>query len=240
MCKKHDTLVYLLIIFFCVACGPRKIVSPHAQHEMIAPYIMEGASYEFGGAFSLNDWSVRRREEDTHVRTYPAKSFSLFLGMSDGEGSFSGGGGMEFVGAPLNMTDNALSGFALYFRPYLSFQLGSSIATGRLVISPLVFGMMFGEDEWIDGNELAKFTTYQLTLLLHNPQPARHVVSGGFRFAPRALGILLGYEGAMTDNTFLRAEMSYLTPKLFAELAVDEAVKGEVYYLTLGMFWRGR
>ncbi|KPK69415.1 hypothetical protein AMJ87_10535 [candidate division WOR_3 bacterium SM23_60] len=237
--RKYNVFICLVVLVI-VACGPRKILSPHTQHEMIAPYIMQGTSYEFGGSFTFNDWTVGGREEHTYIRTYPAKSFSLFLNMSDGEGTFSGGGGMEFIGAPLSMTDNALSGFALYMRPYLSFQLGSSIATGRLAISPLIFGLMLGEDEWIEGNELTKFIFYQLTLLLHNPQPSRHVFSGGFRFAPRSVGILLGFEGAMADNVFLRSEMSYVTPRLFAPSNPDEEVRGEVYNLTFGMFWRGR
>jgi hypothetical protein len=207
---------------------------------MIAPYMIQGTSFEIGGASTFNDWSVSGRDEHTYVRTYPAKSFSLFLNFSDGDSTFNGGGGMEFIGAPLTMTDNALSGFALYFRPYLSFQLGGSIATGRLAISPLIFGMMFGEDEWIEGNELAKFSIYQLTLLLHNPQPARAVVSGGLRFAPRSIGILLGFEGAMADNVFLRSEMSYVTPTFAASVDPDEEVRGEVFHLTFGMFWRGR
>ena len=239
----HYKYVFLyklsFILFVLLNCATR-IISPHAQNEMLAPYNLGAQKHEFGGAFAYNGWVVDRSKDVTYDKTYPTGSFSFYYNTST-KGKIAWLGGIELISASLEWTDHNMSNYVVYLRPYLGLQLNGSVITLRLNFSPLIIGGTLGDDEWTTGSELAEFTRYQFTCLLHNPQPAPHILYGGIRFAHRTIGSVLGYEFAFTKNSFLRTEYSYLNPAPFSDLGIDDdnvAVKGSVHYLTVGIFER--
>ncbi|KPL15931.1 hypothetical protein AMJ74_00305 [candidate division WOR_3 bacterium SM1_77] len=237
--------VYIILnLLICISCFvlncAARVISPHVQNELIIPNNTPGVRHEIGGAFAYNKWIIDKEEGVIYSQTYPSASFSLYYNPSYtlGKHGWLGLiGGLEVIGAPLAWSDPDVEGFAVYTRPYAGVQLNGSVMTLRSVFSPVIMGTVWGDGEWITGAVLADFTAYQSTLLLHNPRPTNHAVWGGYRVGSGAHGPVAGYGFAFNKTTFLRAEYSYLSPKLFASFVVDrEEVGGNVHYLTLGLF----
>jgi hypothetical protein len=242
--KSVSIILKVLLVTCCILNCATKVISPHVQNELIIPNNTPGARHEIGGAFAYNKWAIDKEEGIVYNQTYPSASFSLYLNSSYGLGKQGWFGvlvGGEVIGAPLVWSDPDLEGFAVYAKPYAGVQLNGAVITLRSIFSPWIAGTVWGDGEWTTGMALADFTAYQISLLLHNPQPTKHTFWGGYRVGSGAHGPVAGYGFAFNETTFLRAEYTYLMPKAFASLVIDRAeVGGNVFYLTLGLFARLR
>lgn len=241
MNRKYINISLLLLsALFILRCAPI-VYSPHAQNEMITPYNRMGEIHEIGGAFAFNKWVVHQGGDTVYIKTYPSASLSLFHNAYTGWGRFGGIGGIELIGCPTQWEDPDISGFFLCLKPYLGFQYNGSFVTGRLNISPFSFVAGYGNGEWGVGCGPTKSTIYQLTILLHNLQSAKHTYWGGVRSSVGAIGFIGGYEYSFDNCWSLRAEYSYLMKPLFPILLTDdefESIVGSVHYLTIGFFKR--
>lgn len=225
-----------------IDCRPT-VYSPHAQNEMVIPYNREGEIHEIGGGFSLNKWNITERGDTVYIRTYPSVSFNFSHNAYVSNGKFGGLGGVELIGCPISwwLPDPDASGLLLWLKPYAGCQYNGSNTTWRASFSPISFSGGFGDGEWGVGGGLYMLTFYQLTFLLHNTLPSKHVLWGGLRNSPGAFGILGGYEHSPSEKFSMRAEYSYLLKPPFSLLLTKEQLesfKGSVHYLTLGFFLR--
>jgi hypothetical protein len=219
-------------------CAPI-VYSPHAQNEMIAPYVRPGEGHELGATSAVNLWLIEEHQDTIYLRTYPTGSFSFFHNAQYGTGNFGSIGGIEMIAFPTAWYDSEGEGFVVFFKPYLGVQYASSILTCRLNLSPISFAIGVAGGEWEMGGNLNRLTLYQASLILHN-QPSKHNYWIGIRNSPAALGGLCGYQYSFTDKYILRAECSLLTKPPFS-LTLDEgernSIKGYVLYITAGFFF---
>ncbi len=234
-------LLLSLSIFLVIICCAPIVYSPHAQNEMITPYNLIGERHEISGAFAYNNWTIHRGSDTVYIRTYPSASFSFFHNAYYARGNFGGIGGLELICFPSQWLVDDASGSIFYFKPFVGFQYSGSIITSRLNFSPINFAFGYGNGELGLGGGLAKLTFYQLTILLHNRLPSKHICWGGVRNSPGALGIIGGYEYSFNSKNFIRAEYSFLKPppfSIFFNKEDLESIVGSVYYLTVGFFRR--
>ncbi|MGB7054495.1 MAG: hypothetical protein WBE28_04160 [bacterium] len=230
----------LLESVFIGSCAP-VVYSPHAQNEMVAPYNRVGEIHELGIAPALNIWGVSEHEDTIYIKTYPTTSFSLFHNAYYAHGKISGIGGIELISFPTAWHVSGTEGFVFLFKPYLGFQYNSANLTLRLNFSPISFAVGVSGGEWDAGGDLNKLTFYQLSVLLHNRKPSRNVYWIGVRNSPAALGALFGYEYSFTKKYSIRMESSALTKPPFSLLLSSqelESIRGYVFYITAGVFFR--
>ncbi len=230
----------LLLSILGASCAPT-VFSPHAQNEMVAPYNRTGDIHELGIAPALNIWDVREHEDTTYMRTYPTTSFSFFHNAYYAKGKLSGLGGIELVAFPSSWHVPNAEGFVLLFKPYLGGQYNGDNLTVRLNFTPLSFAVELAHGEWETGGSWNRLILYQLTMLLHNRKPSKHIYWIGARNSPAAIGAIFGYEYAMQEKHIIRMECSALTkPPFSLTLGNQElqSIRGYVFYITAGYFAR--
>lgn len=220
-------------------CAPTAF-SPHAQHEMVTPYNRDGEIHELGAASSLNHWFITEQPDTIYIRTHPAASLNLFHNAYLASGTFGFIGGVESLFCPASWWVPEDEGFVFVFTPHLGLQLAGANLTLRLRFAPYNLGFVAGGDG--DAGLGANFVTfYQLSLLLHNRQPSRHSYWIGMRNTPSALGGLAGGQYSFSDRTAFRAECSILAPPPFSPFFDEDdlnTIRGRVFYITAGMFFR--
>jgi hypothetical protein len=228
-----------VITIILSTCAP-VVYSPHAQNEMIAPYIRSGEGHEVGATSAVNLWFIEEHQDTIYLRTYPAGTFSFFHNAQYGTGNFGSFGGIEAIAFPTAWYDSEGEGFVTVFKAYLGVQYASSILTCRLNLSPINFVIGVAGGEWEMGGNLNRLTLYQASLILHN-QPSKHNYWIGVRNSPAALGGLCGYQYSFNDKNVMRAECSLLAKPPFS-LTLDDSerksIKGYVLYITGGFFFR--
>lgn len=228
----------LLLSIFIGSCAPI-VYSPHAQNEMTAPYNRIGDVHEIGVAPALNLWSVEKHVDTVYLQTYPTASFSFFHNAYYSQGRLGGIGGIELVAFPTTWLVSGGEGFVFLFKPYLGLQYNTSYFTLRLNFSPISFAAGVAGGEWAAGGDLNKLTFYQLSVLLHNQRPSKHIYWIGARNSPAALAGLAGYEFSFTKKHMIRMECSVLAKPPFSLLLNSqelESIKGYVFYMTTGVF----
>ena len=208
---------------------------------MITPYNRIGDIHEVGIAPALNIWGVSEHEDTVYLQTYPKTSFSLFHNASYAQGKLGGIGGIELVSFPTSWHVSEGEGFVFLFKPYLGLQYSGTNLTLRLNFSPASFAVGIAGGEWAAGGNLNNLTFYQLTALLHNQRPSKHIYWIGARISPAALGAVFGYEHSFTKKHMVRMECSALTKPPFSLLLNEpelESIRGYVFYITAGLFVR--
>lgn len=244
MKKKCNKFVFSYILLLgnllILNCAPI-VFSPHAQNEMVTPYNRMGGAHEIGGALSLNKWMINQDEDTIYIRTYPSTSLSFFQNLYYSQGKFGRFGGFELIFLPTQLWVSEVSGFMLWLKPYLGFQYNKIPITCRLNFLPIDLGVSYGNGEFDIGWGLNEISFYQLTILLHNNQPSKHIYWGGIRNSPIALGFVAGYEYSLDIHHSLRIEYSYLRPPPFSLLLSESELEtfiGSVHYITIGFFKR--
>jgi hypothetical protein len=210
---------------------------------MVAPYNRSGEIHELGIAPALNIWDVSEHEDTMYIQTYPKTSFSVLHNAYYTKGKTSGIGGIELVSFPTAWHVSGADGFVCLFKPYLGLQYNTTIFTLRLNFSPISFAVGLAGGEWDAGGDLNKLTFYQLSALIHNQKPSKHIYWLGVRNSPAAIGALFGYEYSLSDKCMIRAESSALTKPPFSLLLQREelnSIRGYVFYITAGLFLRLR
>jgi hypothetical protein len=206
---------------------------------MVAPYNRTGDIHEVGIAPALNIWDVTEHQDTTYIRTYPTTSFSFFHNAYYSKGKLSGIGGIELVAFPSSWYVSGGEGFIAFFKPYLGGQYNGDNITVRLNFTPLGFAVELASGEWDGGWN--RLILYQLTVLLHNRKPSKHIYWIGARNSPTAVGAIFGYEYSFTEKNFIRMECSALTrPPFSLTLGSEElkSIRGYVFYITAGYFIR--
>lgn len=229
-----------LLSILSVSCAPT-VFSPHAQNEMIAPYNRVGEIHELGIAPALNIWDVSEHEDTTYMQTYPKTSFSLFHNAYYAQGKLSGIGGIELVAFPSSWHASDGEGFVFLFTPYVGSQYNGDNFTVRLNITPLSYAVALAGGGMDAGSSLNRFIIYNLTILLHNRKPSKHIYWMGVRNSPSAVGALFGYEYSLKGKHLMRTECSALTkPPFSLTLGSEglESIRGYVFYITAGYFVR--
>lgn len=238
--KKSYCIFLFTVALLLPTCAP-VVYSPHAQNEMIAPHTHPGEGHELGATSAVNLWLIEQQQDTIYLRTYPSTSFSFFHNAQYGMGDFGSIGGIELIAFPTAWYVSEGEGFVFLFKPYLGLQYEGSILTFRLNVSPISFAFGVAGGEWAMGGDLNRLTLYQASLLLHNLQPSKHNYWIGVRNSPAAVGGLCGYQYTFTEKCILRAECSILTkPPFSLTLSKQErdSIKGYVFYLTVGFFFR--
>lgn len=238
--RKYLFCSYVLLSVFIGSCAPT-VYSPHAQNEMIAPYNRTGEVHEVGIAPALNIWKVTEHEDTVYVKTYPTTSFSLFHNAYYAKERISGIGGIELISFPTAWHTSDGEGFVFLFRPYLGGQYNGDNLTVRLNLSPFSFVVTPASGEWETGGGWNRLIVYQLSVLLHNRRPSKHVYWIGARNSPSAIGPIFGYEYSFTEKHIVRMEGSILArPPFSLTLGSQEleSIKGYVFYITAGFFMR--
>ena len=232
--KKYALRSYLLLCILLGSCAPT-VYSPHAQNEMIAPYNRIGEVHEIGVAPALNLWGVDEDDDTVYVKTYPTASLSLCHNVYQSKGRIGGMGGIELVSFPATWLVSGADGVAFLLQPSLGIQYNTAYFTLRLNFLPLSLAT------GIAGSGINKFTFYQLSMLLHNQRPSRHIYWIGVRNSSAALGALAGHEYSLTEKHMIRTECSVLVKPPFSLLLNHqelESIKGYVFYMTTGVFLR--
>ena len=237
---KYSLSCISLISTLTVGCAPT-VFSPHAQNELIAPYNRNGEVHELGIAPALNIWDVSEHEDTVYMQTYPKTSFSFFHNAYFAQGKLSGIGGIELVAFPSSWHVSDREGFAFLFTPYLGGQYNTDNLTIRLNITPLSFAVALAGGGMDAGGSWNRFILYQLTILVHNRKPSKHIYWTGLRNSPAAIGALFGYEYTFSEKHVVRMECSALTkPPFSLTLGSEglESIRGYVFYITAGYFIR--
>ena len=238
--RRVRQLFLFTVALLSSSCAPI-VYSPHAQNEMIPPQTHPGEGHELGATSAVNLWLIEQQQDTIYLRTYPSTSFSFFHNAQYGMADFGGIGGIELVAFPTAWYVSEGEGFVFLFKPYLGLQYEGSILTLRFNLSPISFAFGVAGGEWALGGDLNRLTLYQASLLLHNMQPSKHAYWIGTRNSPAAIGGLCGYQYSLSEKNALRAECSILTkPPFSLTLSTQErdSIKGYVFYLTFGFFFR--
>ena len=223
-----------------LGCAPT-VYSPHAQNEMISVHRPQESRHDIGGGFAVNKWLIQRTGDTVYVKTYPTSSVSLYHCTYTPFGRFNGFGGAELICLPTQWEDPDVSGFFLWFKPFLGWQYAGSYFTGRVNLAPFSAIAGYGDGEWGIGGGPTRLTLYQLSFLLHTHPKAEHTWFAGFRMSSGAAGFITGGNYCLTEKLSLRAEYSYLRKPPVSPFLSDEdleSLKGSVHYVTLGFFGR--
>jgi len=217
--------------------------SPHAQNELINPYVSEkDKTNEYGAGLSINEWVINRVSDSIlYIPLYPQKSLSLYLRGHQKDKVFRGFAGLEGI-VPFQW-NNYLEGlpFMLFVRPNFGGQFELPYLTMRVNIIPIDIYTGYWDDRPQMDAQINGTSFYQFTLLLHNSAKFNPYIWLGVRNSSSAIGPLAGLEVLTKSKTSLRLEYAYLKPAPYSLiLSKDELkdIQGSVHYVTLGVFKR--
>ncbi|MGB3479709.1 MAG: hypothetical protein WBB67_11180 [bacterium] len=235
-----DIFNFFAAILLLLSCAPT-VYSPHSQNEMISVHRPQEVKHDIGGGFALNKWLIDRGGDTVYVKTYPSSSVSLYHCAYTPFGKFNGFGGVEIICLPSQWEYPDISGFFLWFKPFLGWQYAGPYFTGRLNLSPLSVIAGYSDGEWGIAGGPTNNTIYQISLLLHNSQLSKHTWFAGVRMSSGAAGFVTGGDYRLTEKLNLRIEYSYLRKPPVSPFLSDkdlESIKGSIHYVTFGLFGR--
>jgi hypothetical protein len=215
--------------------------SPHAQNELINPYVpAKDKTNEFGAGFGFNEWTVRRESDSIiYIPLYPQQSLSFYFKGHRKDKIFRGFGGLEGI-IPIQWVGIEVNSWTtLWLKLNFGGQFEFPYTTIRVNIIPFDIYAGYWDRKFNIESNFNRTSFYQFTLLLHNSQKFNPYFWLGIRNSSSAIGPLAGIEISDKTKLFLRLEYSYLNPTPYSLILNKDELKdiqGSVHYLTLGVF----